>query len=58
MAKPAELVEGGPALKDDLAFAGGFELSIAELDERHDLGPVGIVAGEVMKPRDAGGLFR
>gem|GEM_PF-5195117 len=57
-AKLAELIEDGPALEGELAFAGGFELFMGESDKWHDSRSVGIVAGEAMKPQDAGGLFR
>ncbi|MCE5307731.1 MAG: hypothetical protein LLG20_08810 [Acidobacteriales bacterium] len=57
-AQLAELIEDGLVPEGELAFAGGFDLFMSESDEGHDLGSVGIVAGEVVKPRDAGGLFR
>jgi len=37
---------------------GGFKLFVSESDKGHDSRSVGIVAGEVMKPWDVGGLFR
>jgi hypothetical protein len=57
-AKLAELIEDGPALEGELAFAGGFELRMGESDKGHDSRSVGIVAGEATEPRDVGGLFR